>query len=371
MIATEITSVNKKIDGIIEKSIKPYIENWEKSRFVPFDILKILGDEGIIYDCSIPEKSLVNKLYLAKALGETSLGISSTILNSLNIPLFLINHYANSVQREKYLKPYLKGEIIGAIAISEIQGGSNFIDENTTSIQVTEEHYVLNGSKHFILNLPGADFVIVLCKSLENNTLAQTLVIVPTNEKGVTIERIDTSGLQTAAFGKVTFNNVCVTKEQVIGRLHKGLIYLDEALTEERLVGTYALMSMTRDVLKDTYEYVNERPMYNGKLSQLQVIRHKLADLSGEFEVANAFIEDVIENWDNISKKERSTKVAMVKLVCSEASINVVNGCMQLFGGNGFLNDTKISRQFRDILGATSFAGTLEMMKEIISNRKL
>lgn len=127
----------------------------------------------------------------------------------------------------------------------------------------------------------------------------------------------------------------------------------------------------TKDVLKETFEYVESRPMYGGNLSQLQTVRHKLAELSGEYEVAEAFINEVIQNWNTTNKKDLSIRVAMVKIVCTQAAINVVNGCMQMYGGRGFLHDYKISRQFRDVLGATSFAGTLEMMKEIISNRKL
>lgn len=371
MIATtESTSIINRIDNIVEKDVIPYIEQWEETKSVPYELIKLLGEENIIYECAVGENNLSNKLYLAEALGKVSLGVSSTVLNTLNIPLFLLKKYANELQKEKYLDPYLQGDLVGAIGITELQGGSNFIEGSTTNIKTFDNHYVLNGHKHFVLNLPGADFVIVLAKSAEKNSLSHTLLIVPTNMPGVTMERIDTSGLQTASFGKISFNNVYVNKEQVLGRVNRGLVYLDEALSEERLVGTFALVSMTKEVLKNTFQYVNTRQIYNGKLSQLQVTRHKLAELSGEFEVASAFIDDVIQQWEMMSKNEKSTKVAMVKIVCTQAAIKVVNGCMQMYGGRGFLDEYRISRQYRDVLGATSFAGTLEMMKEIISNRK-
>ncbi|MGX1984143.1 alkylation response protein AidB-like acyl-CoA dehydrogenase [Thermolongibacillus altinsuensis] len=374
MSTRTLESIKVQIDEIVEKDIVPHLEFWEQERIVPFHLINNLGSKGIIENICREPDGFDNKLYLAKKIGKLSLGISSTILNTLNIPLYLLRNYANEELKQKYLSPYLQGKLIGAVAITEPHGGSNFINNCETRIKIYENHVELSGKKHFILNIPGADFVIVLAKSGNGNILSHTLVLVPLDlidSNGIFIERIQTSGLHTAALGIIHFNNVLLPKEYVIGRLHKGLIYLENALTEERLVGTYALMSMTEEVIRETYSYVNNRPMFESKLADLQSVRHKLAELSAEYEIANLFLEDVIKQWRAQKSRDSSTKAAMAKLVCTQAALKVINGCLQLYGGRGFLHEYKISRIYRDALGSTSFAGTLEMMKEIISNRKI
>ncbi|MUL34443.1 acyl-CoA dehydrogenase family protein [Priestia megaterium] len=365
------TSVKDRIDIFITNNLKPHIEKWEADRYTPYHLIGELGRENILLDCSKGDKSLPNKLYLAQSIGSLSLGISSTVLNTLNIPLYLLNKHASNSLLQRYLESYLKGSVIGAIAITEPQGGSNFINETETKLTMLDDKIVLNGQKHFILNLPGADFVIVLAKSRDHGLLSHTLILVPTNLTGVKIDKINTNGLHTASFGMVTFKDVIISKENIIGRLHRGLTYLDSALNEERLVGTFALMSMAERVLKDTYKYINSRPMFDSKLSQLQVVRHRMVELSADYEVAKAFLEEVAEIWIKTKDKESSTKIAMAKLICTKAALKIVNDCLQMYGGRGFLKDFNISRVYRDILGVSSFAGTLEMMKEIIANRKI
>ncbi len=358
----------KKISEIIENNILPNVEKWETQKICPLWLVKELGEAGIIYNCVHTEYSFRNKIILAESLGRiNSLGIACTIINNINIPLFMLKYFGSDQLKEKYLEPMLKGEMVGAIAITEPNGGSDIINSVNTSIFSEGDKLIINGTKKFILNVPGADFVIVLAKSSEkSHFLGFTLVLVPLSGEGITVSRIKTGGLYTANMGEITFDNCHVPAENIIGDSNRGLLILNEAFNEERLIGSLLLLSSTENAIKMTFEFVNSRQLMNDRLGNLQAIRHKLADLCAEYEILKAFAYEVCEEWPNKSTKF-TRKVAMLKVLCAENSQKIIDSCLQLFGGRGYLAETPITRVYRDTIGAGLFAGAPEVMKEIIS----
>lgn len=357
----------------VQRDILPYVKEWEQQRYVPFHLIKEWGEKKLFAPCTPGTKAAFEaKRILAGALGSSrSMGTAATIMNHLNIPLWILNEKGSAYIKNRYLKPSIAGEAIGAIAITEPVNGSDLLHSTQTRCTMENDEIILNGGKHFILNLPGADFILVLARSSNrSDVLGFSLVVVPSDTPGVRVNRIQTTGLHTAALGEVQFEDCRIPLTHLVGDWHKGFMYIGAALTDERLIGSIVLMGLIREVLKDTYQFINERPFMKGKLGELQAIRHKMADMSAEFEIAAAYLDEVCELWPSKSS-DVQTKAAMAKFVCSEAAQKIVDGCLQLWGGRGFLDDCWISRAYRDSFAASSFAGSTEILKDIVAERIL
>lgn len=357
------------VKSFLDREVIPFCDEWEKNKNVPTDILFKLSESGILQQCDpctlLGKK---NKLILANAMGKTrSMGITCMVLNHLNIPMRLLSEYASPFLKDKYLIPALRGEMLGAVGITEKKSGSDLTAIEDTVVEFFEDSMVLNGQKTFILNVPGADFVLVLCKEIgSTNQLSFTWVLVPSKCEGIRMERIQTTPLHTVSIGNIIFENCLLPLDHIVGKRDRGVLYLNNPLAEERLIGSVAILSLMEEIIQSTLDFVSHRKFTHGVLRDMQVVRHRMAEMVADYEVVSAYCEEVKQNW-LCNRKEATQQVAMLRLLISDTAQTVVDACLQLNGGRGYLETNWLSRAYRDLLAASSFAGTQEILKEQIS----
>ena len=364
----------KKVYDYCENQLSPNIDKWIAEGGVPESIYEEMAAEGFFKLCTNNDEMGVRyRVILAEALGKVkTLSFACNIINTLNMPLFLLEKFPNDITN-KYLDGiYTKGRM-GAIAVTEENGGSDLVNSIKTTLKEEDGKLILNGKKEFILNLPGADFVIVFVKSdtVNTNTFSFSLVLVPTDIDGVTIERKKTSGIRLTNVGEISFNNCVLPKEYLLGKKGNGIMYMSQALTSERVIGSVSVVSMVQDIIRETINYMETKELFDSKLLDMQVVRHNLADMTADYEIMRSYLYDLIEQYSlkKLSNSHYQTEVAKMKLICSTKCIELVQKCNHMFGGQGFLMENWISRAYLDMLGTRFFAGTNETMKQLISQR--
>ena len=364
----------KKVNDYCENKIIPNVEKWIAKDGVPEAIYEEMASEGFFRACTnTDETGFQYRVILAEELGKVkTLGLACSIINTLNMPLFLLEKFPSDITN-KYLEGIYEKGRMGAIAVTEENGGSDLVNSVKTMLTEKDGKYVLNGKKEFILNLPGADFVIVFAKTDEENTNAFSfsLVLVPTDLEGITIEKKRTSGIVLANVGEITFHDCVLPKEYILGKKANGLMYMSQALTSERIVGSVSAVSMVQEVIRATINYMDTKELFGSKLLDMQVVRHNLSNMTAEYEIMKSYLYDVIGRYSlkKLNNSHYQTEVAKAKLICSTKCIGLVQKCNHMFGGQGFLIENWISRAYLDMLGSRFFAGTNETMKQLISQR--
>ncbi len=239
------------------------------------------------------------------------------------------------------------GELVSAIAMTEPGAGSDLQGVKTTAIVNKDGDYVINGSKTFISNGQHFDFVVVVARTNQNVPASKgiTLFIVDANSKGLTKgKNLKKIGLHSADTSELFFEDVVVSKTQVLGELDRGFITLMNELPRERTILAVGACGAMEGALELTVKYLHEREAFGAPLSKLQVIRHKIAEMTAEAKINRAYVNQCLEQLEN---NELSTADASIaKLMSTEAQGRVADGCLQLFGGYGYMEEYPISRAY-------------------------
>lgn len=371
----EILLLKKSIEAFAKKEIEDQYIKWEKAKAIPRELWIKLGEAGFLC-VDIPEQygGLGAPLQFATIIITefSRLGYSSLAVN-LSVHSNIVAHYildaGTEEQKANYLPKMASGELIGAIAMTEPGAGSDLqgIKTNAVKNEVTND-YILNGSKTFITNGQSFDFVVVVTRSNQTSAASKgtTLFIVDANSKGLikgkTLKKI---GLHAADTSEVFFENVLVSSNQILGNLNEGFMILMKELPRERIILAAAAIGAMEGALELTIQYINEREAFGQPLSNLQVIRHKMAEMVTDMRVNRAFVNECLVLLEN--HKLTTAEASMAKLAAAEAQGRIVDGCLQLFGGYGYMEEYPISRAYTDARVQRIYGGTSEIMKEIIS----
>jgi acyl-CoA dehydrogenase len=257
------------------------------------------------------------------------------------------------------------GEYIGAIAMSEPAAGSDLQGIKTTAVR-QGEHYVLNGSKTFITNGWNADLVIVVAKTdPEKGAKGTSLIIVDTTMAGFTKgKRLKKVGLKGQDTSELFFDNVKVPVENLLGEENNGFIYLMQELPWERLQIAIMAVAKAEAAIGWTLDYVRERKAFGKPIASFQNTRFTLAELSTEVQIARVFVDRCIALI--LEDKLDTTTASMAKYWCSDLECKVVDECVQLHGGYGYMLEYPIARAYVDARVQRIYGGTNEIMKEVI-----
>ncbi|HUI25633.1 MAG TPA: acyl-CoA dehydrogenase family protein, partial [Candidatus Kryptonia bacterium] len=200
----------------------------------------------------------------------------------------------------------------------------------------------------------------------EDSTYSFTLIVVPTDTPGFRVkETMRKLGLHTSPTGWLEFDHCRVPKRLTLGKPHLGYFYHTQNLLEERLVGGAAAVAVSRLVLEDTIRYLRGRMAYGQPLSHLQVVRHRMAEVSAEVEIAQRFIHSVCESYRD--GRVEAKEICMIKFVAADLAQRVVERCLQLHGGYGFLEENWIARVYRDVRVLSLGGGVSELMKDLVA----
>jgi acyl-CoA dehydrogenase len=274
--------------------------------------------------------------------------------------------YGSEGQRQRYLPAMAKGEIIGAIAMSEPGAGSDLQGVRTTALK-RGNGYVLNGSKTFITNGQNADLVIVVAKT--DPTLGAkgiTLFLVdgglPGFSKGRNLEKL---GMHAQDTSELFFQDVELTADARLGAEGQGFIFLMKELAWERLQIAIAGIASAEAALQSTIDYVRQRKVFGQTVFDFQTTKHKLAELKTEILIGRIFVDRCIQQM--MDAELDPTTSAMAKYWISDLQCKVIDQCLQLHGGYGYMMEYPITRAYADARVQRIYGGTNEIMKELIA----
>ncbi|MBZ0226738.1 MAG: acyl-CoA dehydrogenase family protein [Comamonas sp.] len=359
----------------IDKEVTPHHAAWEEQGYVDRAVWNKAGANGFLC-LSLPEAyggAGADKLYSVVQMEEIAragcTGIGFGLHSEIVAPYIL--HYGTEEQKRKYLPRLASGDMVGAIAMTEPAAGSDLQGVKTTALLAPDgSHYVLNGSKTFITNGWHADLVIVVAKTdPAAGAKGTSLLLVERGmagfEKG---QRLKKAGMKAQDTSELFFNDVQVPAENLLGGAalqNKGFICLMEQLPWERLQIAITAVAAAQAAIDWTVDYVKQRKVFGQSVAAFQNTRYQLADLQTQVQVARVFVDKCCEL---ILKDELDTATAsMAKSWTTDLQFKVMDECVQLFGGYGYMWEYPITRAWADARVQRIYGGTNEIMKEVIS----
>jgi alkylation response protein AidB-like acyl-CoA dehydrogenase len=374
LFSTDHEAFRDAFRRFMDKEIAPFHEQWEEQGYVDRKVWNKAGENGFLC-MTMPEEyggSGADKLYSVIQMEELGRGGFSGIGYSLHSEIVspYILHYGTEAQKQKYLPKLASGEMVGAIAMSEPAAGSDLQGVKTTALKQPDGSYVLNGSKTFITNGWHADLVIVVAKTNPAaGAKGTSLMLVERGMPGFeTGKRLKKLGLKAQDTSELFFTDVKVPPENLLGgeaHENRGFICLMEQLPWERLQIAITAVASAQSAIDWTLAYVKERKVFGQPVASYQNTRYTLAELQTEVQVARVFVDKCVEL---VAQDKLDTATAsMAKYWTTDLQCKVMDECVQLFGGYGYMWEYPITRAYADARVQRIYGGTNEIMKEVIS----
>ncbi len=356
----------------VEKEIVPHHDQWERDGIVPRELFTAAGASGFL-GIDVPEayggggtedfryNLIISEEVQRSGTGGAGLGI--TLHNDICLPYFL--SLATDEQKQRWLPGIVSGELITAIAMTEPGIGSDLASMSTTAIR-DGDAYVVNGSKTFITNGINADLVITAVKTDPTQRhKGMSLVVLERGmagfERGRNLEKV---GLHSQDTAELFFTDVQVPVANLLGTEGQGFVHLVHNLPQERLSIAVAAVAAAEAAFGWTLEYVKDRKAFGQPVGSFQNSRFQLAEMRTEIDIAQVFVDRCVEalNAGELTAEE----AAEAKWWCTELQKRVVDTCLQLHGGYGYMLEYPIARAYTDARITTIYGGTTEIMKEIV-----
>lgn len=354
----------------LEEEAVPFHHQWEKDGHVDRALWNKAGEAGLL--CShIPEAyggvgaDFLYSTVVIEEIGRLGLtGIGFSLHSDIVAPYIL--HYGSEAQKEKYLPRLVSGELVTAIAMTEPGAGSDLQGVKTTAVP-DGDHYVINGSKTFITNGFLADLVIVVAKTdpkagAKGTSLFLVEADTPGFSKGKRLEKV---GMKAQDTSELFFQDVRVPKESLLGQAGMGFAYLMQELPQERLTVGIGALASAEAALKWTLDYTRDRKAFGKAIAEFQNTRFKLAEMATEIQIGRVFVDRCLEL--HLQRKLDVPTAAMLKYWGTDLQCKVLDECVQLHGGYGFMWEYPVARAWADARVQRIYAGTNEIMKEIIA----
>ena len=354
----------------LEKECAPYAEKWESDRIVDRDAYVAAGKYGLI-GFNLPEKfgggGVDDFRFNAVIVEEfTKYGAASpglSLQNDIVGPYFA--NLANEEQQERWLPGYITGELIGAVAMTEPGAGSDLAGIKTSAVRDGDD-WILNGSKTFISAGINSDLVVVVTRTnADAGHKGFSLLVVERDMEGFTRGRkLDKMGQHFADTAELHFENVRVPNANLLGEEGKGFYHLMQNLPSERLSIAIAAVAGARATFNDTLQYVKDRKAFGQPIGSFQHNRFVMAEMDTELEIAEQYVDRCLRAV--VDGELTAVQASKAKWWCTELAKRVVDNCVQLHGGYGYMNEYKVARDYVDVRIQTIYGGTTEIMKEII-----
>jgi acyl-CoA dehydrogenase len=370
LFTTEHETFRDSVRRFLEAEVKPHDEKWQEQGYADKSVWKKAGENGFLC-MSMPEAfggSGADKLFSVVLIEEQARINNSTLgwgLHSEIVAPYLLN-YGSDALKKKYLPKMASGEMVGAIAMSEPGAGSDLQSVKTTAIR-KGDRYIVNGSKTFITNGWNCDLVIVVAKTdPAKGAKGTSLVVVDTSMKGFAKgKRLKKMGLKGQDTAELFFDNVEVPAENLLGQENNGFIYLMQELPWERMQIAIGAAAKSEAALGWTIAYVNDRKAFGKPVASFQNTRFKLAEVATEVQVMRVFVDRCMELL--LQNRLDTATASMAKYWASDMENKVIDECLQLHGGYGFMWEFPIAQAYVDARVQRIYGGTNEIMKEVIS----
>ena len=359
----------RSVEAFIDRNVVPHHAQWEKDGIVPRSLWEQAGEAGLLC-CAVPQAfgggggdflhgAIVQEELAFKGVTGPGFHLHSDIV----APYFV--HYGTEAQRERYLPAMARGERIGALAMTEPGAGSDVQGLRTHARKVNGGSR-LTGQKTFITNGQNADIVIVAAKTNPDaGAKGLSLLIVERSDEGFSRGRnLEKVGWHAQDTSELFFDDVFLPEERLLGELDRGFVCLMQQLPQERLLACIRGIAAVEAVLEETIQYVSERSAFGKPLSALQNTRFKLADAKTETDVARVYVDHLIAR--HIGGGLDAIEAAKGKLHVTELACRLIDDCLQLHGGYGYMWEYPVARAWADNRFARIAGGTSEIMREII-----
>ena len=377
-LGEDIDALRDVVQQFAAKEIAPRAAEIDSSDEFPMDLWQKMGDLGL-HGITVPEEyGGSNMGYVAHmvAMEEISRASASVALSygaHSNLCINQIKRNGSEEQKQKYLPKLISGEFIGALAMSETGAGSDVVSMKLKA-EEKDGKYILNGSKMWITNGPDADVMVVYAKTNpELGAKGMTAFIV---EKGMagfgTAQKLDKLGMRGSHTGEMTFNNVEVPKENILGGLNEGVKVLMSGLDYERAVLAAGPIGIMQAVMDNVVPYIHDRKQFGQAIGEFQLIQGKVADMYTILQAGRSFLYTVGKNLDMLDQRgaghsrEVRKDCASVILWCAEKATWMAGEGIQIFGGNGYTNEYPLGRFWRDAKLYEIGAGTSEIRRMLV-----
>jgi alkylation response protein AidB-like acyl-CoA dehydrogenase len=355
----------------LDRQVKPHLEEHIEEKAMPRELWLEAGKQGFL-GLEIPEQyggsdagDYRFNAVLTEELAKVNMALPSCVGIHADIVAPYLVHLTTDEQKERWLPTFCTGENLTAIGMTEPSGGSDLANLKTTAVKDGDD-WILNGSKTFITNGYSADLVIVAARtSPEKKARGITLFAVEAGMEGYSRGRkLDKVGQPESDTAELFFEDVRVPSSNIVGELDNGFIHMMTWLPQERLGSAITNISHAAQILEETIEYAKERKAFGQPIGSFQNTKFLLADLVTRVEVTQAYVDQAV--MQHTEKKLTPIDAAKAKWWSAQVQNEVLDHCVQIYGGYGYMNEYRVARAWRDARVTKIWAGTNEIMKELI-----
>jgi acyl-CoA dehydrogenase len=365
----EHEQLRESIRGFLDRELAPHAAEWEAERWFPDEVFGKLAAQGLLGLKYPTEYGGQGGDYLHEAVlveemarigsGGTAAGIGAHV----NIATPPIWKFGTDDHKQRYLAPAIRGEKIGALAITEPGAGSDVAALRTKAEQV-DGGWVVNGEKAYITNGVRAHFMVTAVKTTAEGGHHGISFLIMERGEGVRSSKLEKLGWHASDTATISFEDVFVPTENLLGELHEGFRLIMANFQWERLAMALGAVGAMRLAYERTAEYARERTTFGRPMSKHQVIRHKLADLATSAYTARCVTYDALRRFH--AGEEPLKEVTMAKLLTQRASYELMDECLQIHGGMGYMGEHWAQRAARDARLGPIGGGSDEIMREIL-----
>jgi acyl-CoA dehydrogenase len=366
----EHEELRASLRGFIERELRPHATEWEEARWFPNDVFPKLAANGFL-GLKYPEElggqggDYLHEAVMCEEMarigsGGTAAGIGAHV----NIATPPIWKFGTDDQKERYLRPAIAGTRIGALGITEPDSGSDVAATRTRAERV-DGGYVVNGAKTYITNGVRADFLVCAVKtSGEGGHHGLSFLIVDTDQPGYRASKLEKMGWHASDTGEIAFEDVFVPEENLLGRENEGFYLIMANFQWERLAMALGAVGAMQLAFERTVAFCQDRKAFGKPLTGHQALRHKLVDIATTAYTGRCITYDALRRF--VAGQEPVQEVTMAKLFTQRAAFDVMDTCLQLHGGAGYMREYGIERAARDARLGPIGGGSDEIMREIL-----
>ena len=362
----------RSVTKFVEAEINPHVQEWDDAGIFPaHELFKKMGDQGFL-GINKPEAygglglDYTYQLAFCEAISAArspSVVMAIGVQTDMATPA-LAKHGSDELRRE-FLAPAITGDRVACIGVSEPGAGSDVASIKTRARKDGDD-YVIDGGKMWITNGTQADWICLLANTGEGPVHRnKSLICVPMKTKGVTIARkLDKMGMRASDTAQIHFDGVRVPQRYRIGDEGMGFVYQMQQFQEERIWGSACSLRLLESTITDTIEYTRNRMIFGKPVLDNQVVHFKLAELQTKVELLRSIIYRAVEGY--VAGQDMTHLASMAKLCAGRFTREIADGCLQYWGGMGFMSETEVSRLYRDLRLISIGGGADEVMLEII-----
>jgi len=372
LLTHEHNELVRSLEQFIAAEVNPHVDEWEEAEIFPaHELFKKMGDMGFL-GIGKPEEygggglDYSYEAVACETLGAINCGavaMATGVQTSMATPA--LAKYGTDELRRDYLVPAIAGDQVACIGVTEAGAGSDVASLQTTARKDGAD-YVINGSKMFITNGIQADWMCCLANTGDGAVHKnKSLIIVPLDSPGIERHKMRKIGMMASDTAQIFFDDVRVPQTNRIGDENRGFIYQMEQFQEERMYGALRGIRVLEEAIGETIEYTRNRKAFGQSILDNQVVHYRIAEMQTEVEALRALTYKAVELY--IAGEDVTKLASMAKLKVGRLLREVIDGCLQYWGGHGYVWESPISRKFRDYRVSSIGGGADEVMLRIIS----